>query len=49
VELALIERLRRIDMLLHERREALLEFGTALAWLKVHHLSFFAAWNCEGV
>jgi hypothetical protein len=39
-QLALVHGLRRIDVLLHERVEALFEFRTALAWLEVHRFSF---------
>ena len=39
-QLALVDLLRRVDVLVHERRQALLELRAALAWLEVHRLSF---------
>src|SRR4030088_1629354 len=39
-KLALVQLLGGVDMLVHERREALLEFGAALAWLEVHRSPF---------
>src|SRR6202035_5867230 len=41
--LLLIELLGRIDVLVHERRETLLEFGTALARIEVHRFSLLTA------
>ncbi len=35
-QLALVDLLRRVDVLVHERRQALLEVRTTLAWLEVH-------------
>src|ERR1700682_241165 len=35
-QLALVGLLGRADVLVHERHQALLELGTALAWLEVH-------------
>jgi hypothetical protein len=39
-QLPLVDRLRRVDLLVHERGEALLELDTALTWLEIHRFSF---------
>ncbi len=39
-QLALVDLLGGIDVLVHERGEALLELRAALAWLEVHRVSF---------
>ena len=39
-QLALVDRLGRVDLLVHERAEALLELDTALTWLEIHRSSF---------
>jgi hypothetical protein len=39
-QLTLVDRLRRIDLLVHERAETLLKLDTALTWLEIHRSSF---------
>ena len=47
VQLALVGRLGRVDVLVHERGQALLELGAALAWLEVHRVSLLVAMGLE--
>ncbi len=47
LQLAVVDRLGREDVLVHERGQALLEFGAALAWLKVHRVSSLVAMGLE--